>query len=121
MKNSNIHPVYAAWWGLLVGTMLVGEFVGYPGWVLPAQLIGFIVVEAIALRRKARGDTLSEMVWSATRGDRHAGPIAWAVGIYLPLRFSMITLDVIPEWIPIAVLTAGIIGWLIPHFNSLGK
>ena len=112
-----IHPLYASWWGFLFGSMVLGEFVGFPAWVLPGQLIGFAIVEGIAVWRKARGDTLSEMVWAVTSADRDLRYVAWAVAIYLPLRFSMIALTGIPEWIPAGVLALGVAGFLIPHFS----
>ena len=116
-----MHPAYATWWLAVIVTMVAGEFIGYPVWAWATIAICFVVVEGIALARKARGDTASEMMWTFRRGGGARRWVAWAVAIYIPLRFSMIVLDFVPEWVPLSVLVLGVMGWLVPHFNKLGR
>ena len=117
-----INPIYAGIWGVLLTAMVLGEFITYPGWVWPVLAIVFVGTELVALLvNKAPGDTFSEMVWNFVRDKKDRRPVVWAVAIYLPLRISMLTIDFVPTWLPLSILGAGVIGWLIPHFIHLGK
>ena len=57
-------------------------------WFWIAWIVAFCVMEAIAIHRKAPGDTLSEQVWAVLRGRPPlwfigAGFLVWLAGHFL--------------------------------------
>lgn len=73
------------------GTQVQEEEVSWFTWFWIAWILAFVVVEVIALRRKAPGDTLSEQVWAVLRGR----PVLWFLGagflVWLLLHFLLPT------------------------------
>ncbi len=119
---TKINPVYAGIWGALLAAMVLGEFIAYPGWVWPLLAIVFVGTELVAvLINKAPGDTFSEMAWAFVTDKKDRRPVVWAVAVYLPMRIVMLTINFVPTWLPPSVLALGVIGWLVPHFNHLGR
>ena len=71
MTSQLIDPLFTILWGVIGGAALI--------------------LEIIALRRKKRGDTLSEQIWALLRKS----PVVWFVGL-------------------------GFFSWLIVHFFAFG-
>ncbi len=120
-RRAKMHPGYVGWWVGIMAFIVAAEVAGAPRWAWIAVLSLFVVVEGVALARQKAGDTFSELMWTFGREGKHRAPVAVATAVYLSMRFVMLGVDFVPEWLPMTVLSLGLVGWLVPHFVFFGR
>lgn len=123
-----MRPQYTAFWFVWVLAALVAEV------TLTIQrtdvalglLAAFLVVEGLAVRDHRKGDTLSEHVWVFRRGGWARMLLVGGMVVWLGVRFYQIGNE--PVFLPRvgvdpgrAALSVGLVGWLMVHFNRLGR
>ena len=107
-------------WGIL---LLLAEFL-FPQyfWVC---LIYFAIAEGVAVKRKKKGDTLSEHVWAFYGGNWGRLPFIVGFALWIMCRATNVDTDFahgdIITWLGRMFLVLGIGSWLVIHFAWRGK
>lgn len=117
------HRLYGAAWAAWILVTLGAEFLGY-GWLWALAAVGFALAEGLAIRRKSKGDTWSELVWAFYKGEPSrifliVGWVGW-IGLRL-LGFGGVDVTLWGHDAARIFLVGGIVGWLLIHFLARGK
>ena len=115
-----------AWivWGLYV---LGAEFLAGPQHrdpMIVAGLIAFLAIEGFALGRPKDGDTLSEHLWKFYSSMPARIPLLIGLALFFGIRLYEVGFPVLELGsfnVGRAVLSLGVVGWLIPHLLARGR
>jgi len=86
----------------------------------------FVLLEGMAVKRPAAGDTLSETIWAFVKGGWARGLLVSGMVVWIGVRFYQIGNSPLLEphigFDPGRMaLTVGLVGWLLVHFNLQGR
>ena len=114
---------YAAAWAGWIGVTLAAELLGV-GWLWAVALAWFALAEGLAVKRGAKGDTWSELVWAFFSGQpaRVALIVGWVgwIGFRL-LGFAAVPVTVWGLDAARLCLVGGLCVWLLTHFLARGR